>query len=240
MDSLDGLTAAGLAGSDVAAWARSDPRTAGGFAEDREAFAVYWHAANSLIARLPKKARRSAAEQEAAETIKRQARAARIRFLNTHGEQLYDLLTRERSEFLRIEELAHAASVAVPGLVPTPEQLKIENELPLRDKDGVEIDQGLFISAILASQRSGTHLCHAMLLPRRESSGYLPEFAKSGKVDLGTASVERKANAAVVTIRNPRYLNAEDQTTHRRGGDLRRHRASRPGERNRRAAGRPG
>lgn len=211
--SLDGLTAAGLAGSEVAAWAKSDPRTTGGFAEDREAFAFYWRAANSLVARLPKKARRSAAEQEAAETIGRQARAARIRFLDAHGERLYDLLTRDRSEFLRIGELAQAASMAVPGLVPTPEQLKIENELPLRDKDGVEIDHGLFISAILAGRRSGTHLCHAMLLPRRESPGYLLEFAKSGLVDLGTASVERKADAAVVTIRNPRYLNAEDQTT---------------------------
>jgi len=211
--SLEGLTAAGLAGSDVAAWAKSNPRATGGFAEDREAFAFYWRAANSLLARLPKKARRSAAEQEAAETIKQQARAARIRFLNTHGEHLYDLLTRERSEFLRIDELAQAASGVVPGLVPAPEQLKSENELPLRDREGVEIDHGLFLSAVLAGEVSGNHLCHAMLLPRRESSGFLPEFAKSGLIDLGTASVERKSNAAVVTIRNPRYLNAEDQTT---------------------------
>ncbi len=211
--SLDGLTAAGLAGNDVAAWARSNPRATGGFAEDREAFAGYWRAADLLVARLPKKPRRSAVEQEAAETIKQQARAARICFLNAHCGYLYDSLTRERSEFLRIEELVHAASVAVPGLVPSPEQLKIEHGLPLRDKDGVEIDQGLFLSAVLADQVSGNHLCHAMLLPRPEAAGFLPEFAKSGVVDLGTASVERKANAAIVTIRNPRHLNAEDQTT---------------------------
>ena len=211
--SLGGLTAAGLAGSDVAAWDRSNPRATGGFAEDREAFAFYWRGADLLLARLPKKARRSAAEQAAAEIIKQQARAARTRFLSAHCEYLYDLLTHERSNFLRIEELAHAASVTVPGLVPAPEQLKIDNALPLRDKEGVEIDQGLFLSAVLAGQGSGNHLCHAMLLPRHEASGFLPEFAKSGLVDLGAASVERKSNSAVVTIRNPRYLNAEDQTT---------------------------
>jgi (3,5-dihydroxyphenyl)acetyl-CoA 1,2-dioxygenase len=211
--SLDGLTAAGLAGNDVAAWARANPRAAGGFAEDREAFAGYWRAADLLVARLPKKPRRSPVEEAAAETIKQQARAARIRFLNAHCGYLYDSLTRERSKFLRIEELVHAASGAVPGLVPSSDRLKIEHGLPLRDKDGVEIDQGLFLSAVLASQVSGNHLCHAMLLPRPEAAGFLPEFAKSGVVDLGTASVERKADAAIVTIRNPRHLNAEDQTT---------------------------
>jgi thioesterase DpgC len=211
--SLDGLTAAGLAGNDVAAWARSNPRATGGFAEDREAFAGYWRAADLLVARLPKKPRRSPVEEAAAETIKQQARAARIRFLNAQCGYLYDSLTRERSEFLRIEELVQAASAAVPGLVPSPDRLKIEHGLPLRDKDGVEIDQGLFLSAVLAGQVSGNHLCHTMLLPRPEAAGFLPEFAKSGVVDLGTASVERKANAAIVTIRNPRHLNAEDQTT---------------------------
>ncbi len=211
--SLDGLTAAGLAGNDVAAWARSNPRATGGFAEDREAFAGYWRAADLLAARLPEKPRRSAMEQKAAETIKQRARAARIRFLNAHCGYLYDLLTRERSAFLRIEELVQAVSAAVPGLVPSPDRLKIEHGLKLREKDGVEIDQGLFLSAVLAGERSGNHLCHAMLLPRPEAAGFLPEFAKSGVVDLGTASVERKANAAIVTIRNPRHLNAEDQTT---------------------------
>ena len=74
--SLDGLTAAGLAGNEIAAWTRADPRAAGGFAEDREAFAGYWRAADLLVARLPKKPRRSPVEEAAAETIKQQARAS--------------------------------------------------------------------------------------------------------------------------------------------------------------------
>ena len=82
--SLDGLTAAGLAGNDVAAWARSNPRATGGFAEDREAFAGYWRAADLLVARLPKKPRRSPVEEAAAETIKQQARAARIALVSSH------------------------------------------------------------------------------------------------------------------------------------------------------------
>ncbi|MDE2227923.1 MAG: enoyl-CoA hydratase/isomerase family protein [Alphaproteobacteria bacterium] len=211
--SLECLTTAGLAGSDVAAWDRSKPRTTGGFAEDRGIFVRYWHLAESLVARLPKKAQRRAAEQAAADTIKQQARAARVQFLKAHGERLYDSLTHERSEFLRLDELARAASVAVPGLVPTPEQLKVENGLPLREKEGVEIDQGLFLSAVLAGERSGNHICHAMLLPHRETRELLPKFVKSGVLDLETASVTRKNHSAVVTVHNPRYLNAEDETT---------------------------
>ena len=122
-------------------------------------------------------------------------------------------MTGKCSRFLRLDELLAAAAATVDGLVPPPEAVKAESSLRQSDKDGIEIDQGLFLSAVLGSQRCGNHLCHAMLLPRREAMEHLPQFRSEGTIDLGTASVERRGNCAVVTMKNPRFLNAEDQTT---------------------------
>src|SRR5438046_2498205 len=63
------------------------------------------------------------------------------------------------------------------------------------------------------SARSGRHLCHAMLLPRPEAQALLPQFERDGAVKLDGASVQRIGKAAVVTQNNPRFLNAEDQTS---------------------------
>jgi (3,5-dihydroxyphenyl)acetyl-CoA 1,2-dioxygenase len=52
-----------------------------------------------------------------------------------------------------------------------------------------------------------------MLLPLPGSQARLAEFEKSGKVDLGGAAVHREGKAAVVTMQNPRFLNAEDEST---------------------------
>jgi thioesterase DpgC len=41
----------------------------------------------------------------------------------------------------------------------------------------------------------------------------MAKFERDGVLDLGTALLERRSKAAVVTIRNPRSLNAEDDTT---------------------------
>ena len=210
---LERLTAAGLGASDVAAWTAAEPRARGNFTADGAVFANYWRLSDYLLARLPAKPRRNDAEQVAAELIKTSARGARVRFMAVHGEGLYDNLTGKCSRFLRLDELLAAAAATVEGLVPPPEVVKAESGLPHRDKDGVEIDQGLFLSAVLGSQRCGNHLCHAMLLPRREAIDLLPQFKSDGTIELGTASVERRGNSAVVTMKNPRFLNAEDQTT---------------------------
>jgi (3,5-dihydroxyphenyl)acetyl-CoA 1,2-dioxygenase len=52
-----------------------------------------------------------------------------------------------------------------------------------------------------------------MLLPREESAELLSRFAADGMIDLGPARVERRGKAAYLVAANPRYLNAEDQTT---------------------------
>jgi thioesterase DpgC len=209
----DTLIAAGLPPKDVRAWWTRAPKRTGSFAADRNAYGAYWQSCARLLARLPPKSKRNAKEDLAALLIGGAALDARGRFLRAHGEAIYDKLTQHGSRFVRIEQLVVDAAKLVPGLVPSPKEIAAENGFLQRDKAGLEIDQGLFVSAMLRSERCGTHLCHTMLMARPETWDLLPKFMKEGRIDLPGASIERRGKAAVLTYRNPRFLNAEDQTT---------------------------
>jgi thioesterase DpgC len=189
------------------------PRDTTDFEGDCSRYSRYWESAAARLGKLPPKPERNAEEAQAGEAIKAEARAARSRFLAAHAGAVYGRLTRNRSRFVRVEQLVYDAAALVPGLVPTREQVAAESARAQRDKDGVEIDQGIFVSAVLASADSGRHLCHAMLLPRAEALARLPELEKSGRIDLGAAEVFRTGKASHVIQKNPRYLNAEDDTT---------------------------
>src|SRR5262245_63724600 len=52
-----------------------------------------------------------------------------------------------------------------------------------------------------------------MLLPHPGAAAKLAEFDRAGRIDLPGARLERQGRAAVLTMRNPRYLNAEDEST---------------------------
>src|SRR5262245_26034885 len=207
------LTAAGLAAGAVQDWFQADPGEPTDFAADRGRFSSYWQKSARLMARLPAKPKRSEAEQTAASIIRGQARSARMRFLRGHCGSVYDAVTVTRSRFVRVEDLVMRAAGVVPGLLPSAQEIAAEDGLLQRDKDGLEIDQGLFVSAVLGDERCGRHLCHAMLLPRGDAEALLPQFERDGRVSLAGASVHRHGKAAVVTQNNPRFLNAEDQTT---------------------------
>jgi thioesterase DpgC len=207
------LAAANLSARDVRDWVEAEPGETTDFPADRRRFSAYWQRAARLVGRLPRKAHRGAAEQAAAALLQERARAARVRFLQRHGDAVYDALTVRRSRFVRVEDLVTRAAGVVPGLVPTAQEIAAEDGCLQRDKDGLEIDQGLLLAAVLGSPRSGRHLCHAMLLPRPEAGELLPRLAREGRVTLAGAAVERHGNAAVVTLSNPRFLNAEDQST---------------------------
>ena len=213
IDVTNALTSAGLPADDVKAWLQAEPGEAIEFSADRPKFSEYWARSARLFGRLPQKPRRSASEHAAAELIQERARDARVRFLRRHADAVYDALTQQRSRFVRVEKLAIRAADVVPGLVPTAQDIAAEDGLLQRDKSGLEIDQGLFLSAVLGSARSGRHLCHAMLLPRPEAQALLPQLERDGAVKLDGASVHRTGKAAVVTQNNPRFLNAEDQTS---------------------------
>ena len=166
-----------------------------------------------VLAGLPNKPARTPAQAKAADAIHQKARDARDLFLRRHVEAVYAAATHNFSRFVRVEELVFAAADAFPGLAPTRRQIATEADLLQRDKDGLEIDQGILVSHILGHERAGRHLCHAMLLPRAETPEHLARFAADGVVDLGPVRVERRGKVAYLEARNPRYLNAEDQAT---------------------------
>jgi (3,5-dihydroxyphenyl)acetyl-CoA 1,2-dioxygenase len=97
--------------------------------------------------------------------------------------------------------------------VPTSAEVAVEAELRQADKDGCEIDQGILFNQFLADPVCGLHLCHAMLLPREESTEALAKFLRDGKLDLGFAKVERQGKAATLLLANKRFLNSEDNST---------------------------
>ena len=207
------LTAAGLSGHEIEAWRQAEPTAAGAFAADCAEFSSYWRQSEQLLERLPRRAQRNEGERAAAGVIQEAARAARVRFLRSHVDTVYDRLTGGRSRFVRVEHLVVQAADLVPGLVPDQRQIAAEVGYLQGEKSGLEVDHGLFISAVLGSERAGRHLCHAMLLPLPEAQALLPRFQQDGLVELPGASVRRVGKAAFVTQNHPRFLNAEDETT---------------------------
>lgn len=191
----------------------SAPVAIGDFAADIAAFSAYWRTEAQRLARLPAKPDRDKAAFDFAEAIKQASRDARFVFLRAHARTLYDRLTDSRRKFVRIDDLCYAAAALVPGLVPTQPQVAAEADLRQGDKDGCEIDQGVLCNAFLADPECGRHLCHAMLLPLPQSAEALARFRRDGKLDLGTARVERQGKATVLLFANKRFLNAEDNAT---------------------------
>lgn len=163
-----------------------------------------------LLAHLPAKADRSANEATEAERIRRECQDARAAFLAAHAPELYRRLTDDLRRPLRVDELAEAAAELLPGLVPTPKQLAEERAVIQANKEGREVELGMLFAAILRLHNEGTHLIESMLQPTRAAVDALPGFRRTGVADFGTVLVERKGDAAWLTLRNLPYLNAED------------------------------
>jgi thioesterase DpgC len=198
---------------DTRTWLADAPRAGGDYVADAALLRRFWQRGDALLRRLPQKPQRSASEAAEAASILASLRDARERFCAAHAVTLYRALTDDFSRFLRVEALVEAAAVALPGLVPAKEALASDGTLAQRDKDGAEIDYGIFLASVLADPATGAHLCHAMLLPRPDSVARAEDFLRTGRLDLGTALVERRGAAVQVTMRNPRFLNAEDEGT---------------------------
>ncbi len=214
------LLAAGLPADDIARWAAAEPSfpspaaaTADTLARDTAAAARYYALGEALLGRFPPRPARAAAEQRAVESILARLRATRTRFLRVYVEPVYASLTDDYHAFVRAEELVYAAAERYPGLTPGRAAVAAERTRLQKDKDGAEIDQGLFLAAVLAHPRAGAHLVYAMLRPLPEALERLPAFQQQGAADLGAARVERRGKAGYVYPRNPRFLNAEDDST---------------------------
>jgi thioesterase DpgC len=216
----DVLIAAGLPQEQIERWAATrstapEPgaATPESLPGDARAATRFWEQGEALLGRLLSKPRRNEREQAAAAALLAGMREARTRFLRAYGEMVYADLTHRYRDFVRAEELIYGAAERYPGLTPTRAAVLAERELAQKDKDGAEIDQGIFLSQVLAHPRAGAHLVHGMLRPKPESIERLEQFERTGEVDLGTVFLRRVGKAGLLELRNPRFLNAEDDST---------------------------
>ena len=202
---------AGLPSKAGAAWAKFFTFT-GNYKRDVATATKFWSDGTAFMSKLPKKTERSHAQKLAADIIQFRTRTTREDFLARHIDRIYRQLTKNLSSFKRVDELCYDAAKLVPGLTPTNKQVEADSGLQ-GEKDGIAIDQGIFLAHVLANTETGMHLCHAMLRPKMEAIELGSKFITDGMIDFGPARVERKGKAAIVTIQNPRYLNAEDAHT---------------------------
>lgn len=207
------LEAAGLSEHDVAAWRSATPTTLGSFPAAARATCEFLTRGEELFRRLPPKGRRSETEQRAAHELVSFMNGARADFMRAYAADVYGALTDDLRLSLRVEDLVYAAADLYPGLTPTRSEVELERARKLGDKEGIEVAQGLFLAFVLSSRRAGLHLVWSMLRPTEGALERLEEFGVTGVADLGAAHVERRGRSAVVELRNPRHLNAEDGTT---------------------------
>ncbi|MGW4831136.1 (3,5-dihydroxyphenyl)acetyl-CoA 1,2-dioxygenase DpgC [Amycolatopsis japonica] len=139
-----------------------------------------------------------------------EVRTLRAAFVEAHAEELYAELTGGRTRYLRLDELVRAAALAFPGLVPSEEQMSAERARPQAEKEGREIDQGIFLRGILRAPKAGPHLLDAMLRPTARARRLLPEFLETGVVRMEAVRLERRDGVAHLTLCRDDCLNAED------------------------------
>jgi thioesterase DpgC len=163
--------------------------------------------------RLPLRSNRSAEDKAAAARSRDSLFALSERLARSHRQDIYARLTEGGSRRVRVDDLVYRAAELWPGLVPTRAEVAREAERMQMDKDGREIQQGILLSELLSHPDIGTHLLSSMLAPTSEAVSRLPELEARGAIDLGAARVEVRGEVGYVTMRHPRFLNAEDDET---------------------------
>src|ERR1700682_2492622 len=83
------LQRAGLPSQACDTWLRAQPRNSGNYKRDCAAGSKYWRRGTDLLAKLPKKPKRTTEQQWAADTILYDCRRAREDFLTRHAETIY-------------------------------------------------------------------------------------------------------------------------------------------------------
>ena len=182
-----------------------DPMISQDFEKDKMNFSSFWQGCEE-----ENKNRKDKKEKK---KIRSLIEVTKKIFLNNYADKIYNSITDNRNKFIKIDELVFSANNIVPNLTPSKEQLRIEKNKILKDKEGIETDQGLLLSAVLSNQLEGNHLCHAMLLPSNLALEKKEEFTKNKKVQFDGASIQKFEKHVLVTLENGEYLNAEDERT---------------------------
>jgi thioesterase DpgC len=191
-------------------WLQAMPSLDGDPAKDRQSLGSHVKTGEALLKGISRKADRSPAESIHARKIYEACRGLRRDFLGLHAAWLYSVLTKGHSLRKTLGELVFEAAEYCPGLVPTRAQIAEERNRRQVDKEGVEIDQGLFFHALLRSPSVGAHLAESALRPTERALELSAQFRDAQQIDLGSVLIERRGYAAHLTVNNQYCLNAED------------------------------
>ena len=186
------------------------PEISGNFIEDKKLFSNFWNKVKLEKVSLKKEKKITKINIKEINTF---CNITKKIFLNKYSALIYREITNDLKTFIRVEELCSKASTVVDNLLPSFEDMEKENKLFLKDKEGLEIQQGIFLSALLKNEVEGLHLCKSMLLPTKMAKDRIEEFEKNGKVYFDGASVESFEDYDLVTLKNSEFLNAEDNRT---------------------------
>jgi thioesterase DpgC len=177
--------------------------------DDAKVLAHYAYFGQEFMAQLPVKKDRSVDESLLAQRILSRLRPLRSSFIDRHAHEVYSVLTDNFSRYCQISDLVFKAADRFPGVLPTRGQIESERECIQAHKEGFEIDQGIFLRGILREPSAGLHLADSMLLPSARALSLLSELQRCDTVDLGLILLERRGNAAYLTVNNQSQLNAE-------------------------------
>jgi thioesterase DpgC len=164
------------------------------------------------LASLPCKPDRSAEQLASADALHRQCREKRARFMALHAREVYaavgdaPLPGRHRP----LSELLFRAAEMFPGLTPTRAQFDQERRYSQAEKEGREIDQGIFLRALFRCLDIAAEIADILRCPTSRALALLDEFDASGRIELATVHLQRQGAVAYLTFENGHCLNAED------------------------------
>lgn len=144
------------------------------------------------------------------EALLRAQRSVRTKFMDRHAELIYRQITCDGARYMSLAELIEEAAQRYPALVPNRSEMANERAQPLAARDGLEIDQAIFVGGILRSSQPSAHLARSMRRPSSEAEQNLAKFQTDGAIAFDTVLLERRGSAAHITLRNISCLNAEN------------------------------
>jgi enoyl-CoA hydratase/carnithine racemase len=194
----------------IALWSQRRPPETLSFKQSGAAHRTWFEVGQAIFKRLPNRPKRAEVEQNQAMLITETMSEARSKFVRIHGGEVYRALRKRAGKPLRVEDLAYAAGESFPGLVPTRQDVLQELALPQKEKEGIELAQGILFSEWLRDEETGNRIMRDMRLAKEESLALFPEFERAGFVDLGQARIRRANQIAHVEMCNTQFLNAED------------------------------
>jgi thioesterase DpgC len=191
-------------------WLEARPSLIGIAQADVRLLAQYVETGGSLLRALGPKLSRSCEQLRTAKLIHETCRLLRRQFLDLHAEWVYYILTNGLTVRKGLQELVFEAAELCAGLVPTSAEIALEKNQLQINKEGFEIDQGLFFHALLRSPKIGTHLIESARQPTARALGLIDSFCNEAQLNLGCVAIERRGCAAYLTMNNGYCLNAED------------------------------